>query len=85
MMAVIFPGFGKDKMKELAQVLLLLADDPRDVVTNTDNGFAFVVPEYLHDKYVKTLEPEVQTPAMVEQSKRRPGRPRKSESEKEGD
>lgn len=85
MMAVIFPGFGKDKMKELAQVLLLLADDPRDVVTNTDNGFAFVVPEYLHDKYVQTLIPEVETPAMVDQSKRRPGRPRKSEPEKEGE
>lgn len=84
-MAVIFPGFGKDKMRDLAQALLFLADDPRDVKTNTDDGFAFVVPEYLHERYVKTLEPEVETPAMVDQSKRRPGRPRKTEPEKEGD
>jgi hypothetical protein len=84
-MAVIFPGFGKDKMRDLAQVLLILAENPRDVGTNTDNGFAFVVPEYLHDLYLKTLEPEVETPAMVDQAKRRPGRPRKTEPEKEGD
>lgn len=85
MMAVIFPGFGQNKMRDLAQLLLMLADDPRDVVTNTDNGFAFIVPEYLHDKYVQTLEPEVETPAMVDQAKRRPGRPRKTETDKEGD
>lgn len=85
MMAVIFPGFGNEKMRELAQALLFLADDPRDVQTNTDDGFAFVVPDYLHDRYVKGLEPAVQTPAMVDQATRRPGRPRKTEPKKEGD
>jgi len=75
-MAVVYPPRGKDKDKETAQLLLALADDPRDVGTNTDNGFAFIVPDYLHELYLEALKPEVE-PVVADQFKRRPGRPRK--------
>lgn len=75
-MAVIFPGYGKQG--EIARTLLALADDPADVKTNTDNGFAFLVSEELYERYLDSLEPKVETPADVEKSARRPGRPRKA-------
>ena len=82
-MAVIYPSSARDGQRDLARILLALADHPRDVETVTDNGFAFVVPEYLHDKYLRYLEPEDTTPAMVEQAARRPGRPRKTEKKED--
>jgi len=84
-MAVIYPPRGKDKDKETAQLLLALANNRRDVKTNTDNGFAFIVPEYLHELYLEALKPEVE-PVVADQFKRRPGRPRKvNVVEAEGD
>ena len=75
-MAVIFPAYGKQG--ELARTLLALADDPLDVKTNTDNGFAFLVSEELYERYLDSLEPKTETPADVEKAARRPGRPRKA-------
>lgn len=55
-MAVIVPKPGL--RKETAQLLLELADKPRDVRTNTDSGqLAFEVPEALYERYVKHGEP----------------------------
>lgn len=84
-MAVIFPAYGKQA--DLARTLLALADDPADVRTNTDNGFAFLVSEELYERYLASLEPKQETPADVTQAARRPGRPRKSQpvTEPEGE
>jgi len=84
-MAVIFPPYGK--APEIARTLLALADDVNDVRTNTDNGLAFVVGEELYERYLASFEVPDETPADVEQAKRRPGRPRKSVRavENEGD
>lgn len=75
-MAVVYPPRGLGKDKETASLLLALAVDVNDVKTNTDNGFAFIVPEYLHELYLQALKPEVE-PVVADQFKRRPGRPRK--------
>lgn len=75
-MAVIFARYGQEK--DLAVLLLELADNPWDVRTNTDSGLSFHVPEYLYDRYLETLDEPEPTPADVEQVKRRPGRPRKT-------
>jgi hypothetical protein len=82
-MATIYPKFGQEQ--QTAIDLLALVDDPREVGTNTDDGFAFVVSDEVYERYVNGQAPVEQTPAMVEQSKRRPGRPRKVVSEKEGE
>lgn len=83
-MATVVPKVGQEK--EAAQLLLFLADDPRDVRTNTDNGFVFLVPDELEKKYVAALKQGKEEP-IPDQSKRRPGRPRKVstvDSEDEG-
>lgn len=83
-MAVVYPPRGLGKDKETARLLLNLANDVNDVKTNTDNGFAFIVPEYLHELYLQALKPEVE-PVVADQFKRRPGRPRKVQPEAEGE
>jgi hypothetical protein len=84
-MAVIYARHGKEA--EIARTLLALADDVQDVKTNTDHGFAFIVPDDLYERYLASFEVPEETPADVEQAKRRPGRPRKSvpAAEPEGD
>jgi hypothetical protein len=82
-MAVIYPKFGQEK--QIAQRLLALADNVWDVKTSTDNGFAFVVPEDLYEKYLAVDEVEESEPVSDDQIKRRPGRPRKAVAAKEGD
>lgn len=76
-MAVVKPAMGKEK--ETAQLLLALANDPREVGTETNDGFAYVVPDWLHDKYVEFLESEKVPRVSVADptaERRRPGRPR---------
>lgn len=84
-MATVVPKYGKES--EVARLLLNLADDPRDVKTNTDDGFVFLVPDELHAKYLKATEDPDPGPTNAEQAKRRPGRPRREapEAEKDGD
>lgn len=62
-MALIVPG--KGETREVAKLLLKLADDPMDVATTADgpDGVSFVVPDELHDKYLDALEGVDQTPA----------------------
>lgn len=76
-----------NKAAEIARTLLALADDPAEVRTNTDSGLAFVVGEELYERYLASFEVPEETPADVEQAKRRPGRPRKTvpAAETEGD
>lgn len=84
-MAVVYPKPGQEK--EIAQRLLALAKDVRDVGTNTDEGLAFVVPDYLYDLYLNpddTVEDD-SNPLSEDQVRRRPGRPRKVVPPKEGD
>lgn len=88
-MAVIYPKHGQEP--QTARTLLAMADDPMHVKTTTDNGFAFDVPEYLYERYLKGGvgpdeggESDVQPPAD-EIPRRRPGRPRKVQPAKEGD
>lgn len=75
-MAVIYAKYGQEAT--IARTLLALADDPADVRTNTDVGLAFVVSEELYERYLASFEVKPETPADVEQARRRPGRPRKS-------
>lgn len=75
-MAVIFAKYGRER--DIAATLLHLADDVNDVRTNTDSGLSFVVPEYLYEKYLAHTTVVDETPAGVDQAKRRPGRPRKA-------
>ena len=85
-MAVIYPKHGKEA--ETARTLLAMADDVQDVRTNTDNGFSFVVPDYLYERFVnggtgtQESEPDEESPEIP---RRRPGRPRKVVPAKEGD
>lgn len=81
-MAVIAPKPGREA--EMARRLLALADDVQDVRTNTDNGFAFVVPEYLYNRFLEDEAP-TEAPVSEEQLRRRPGRPRKAQPVSEGD
>lgn len=85
-MATVVPRVGKEK--EVAQTLLALANDPRDVGTNTNDGFVFIVPEDLYQRYLAlTVDPDP-GPQSDDQAKRRPGRQRKiviPDSEKDGD
>lgn len=85
-MATVVPRVGKEG--EVARLLLNLANDPRDVKTNTDDGFVFLVPDDLYDLYLQaTVDPDP-GPQSGDQAKRRPGRPRKiatPDSEKDGD
>lgn len=74
-MATVYPKHGKEK--ETAQLLLALASDPREVGTVTDDGFAFVVSDELHEKYLEAVTNPDPGPTNAEQAKRRPGRPRK--------
>ena len=68
--ALIVPRAGKEQ--ETATLLLELADRRRDVKTNTDGpGLVFVVPEYLHKKYLQSGESEV---TGVKRRGRPPGR-----------
>lgn len=85
-MAVIQPKHGEEA--SVARTLLAMADDVNDVRTNTDNGLVFVVPDYLHDRYVKGgmgEEVEAEPVLSEEVQRRRPGRPRKVVPPKEGD
>lgn len=85
-MAVIFPRHGEEA--SVARTLLAMADDVSDVRTNTDNGLSFVVPDYLHERYVNGgigAEEEVEPVVSEEVQRRRPGRPRKVVPPKEGD
>lgn len=52
-MALIVPERGQGK--DVAKALLILADDPHHVQTTMDGpaGVSFVVPDYLHDLYVR--------------------------------
>jgi hypothetical protein len=64
----IFPPPGGEE--ETARLLLELADSKYDVVTNTDAGLCFIVPDYLAEKFESAQAPkEPQAP--------RRGRPRK--------
>lgn len=85
-MAVVYPKPGDEG--SVARTLLAMADDVQDVRTNTDNGFVFVVPDYLYDRYINggTGEEEEAEPVVSEEvQRRRPGRPRKVQPPKEGD
>jgi hypothetical protein len=85
-MATVSPRIGKEK--EVAQMLLALASDPRDVQTNTDDGFVFVIPEDVYQLYLDLTTDPDPGPQAGDQAKRRPGRPRKivtPDSEKDGD
>lgn len=85
-MAVIYAKYGQEA--GIARTLLALADDPAEVRTNTDSGLAFVVSDELYEKYLDSLEAKPETPADVERTTRRPGRPRKvvpAAAETEGD
>lgn len=67
-----------DDAARVAADLLSLADSPYDVRTNTDQGLAFVVPQYLADRYadamsIVTTADETPVPA------RRRGRARKED------
>lgn len=56
---IIYPAAGE--ASQVARDLLSLARSPYDVATNTDNGMAFVVPDYLAAAYldaVAIVEPE---------------------------
>lgn len=56
--ALVVPRAGKEK--ETARLLLKLAEHPRHVKTNTDGpGVTFVVPEYLHRKYLQSGEDQI--------------------------
>lgn len=76
-MAYVRPALGKDK--ETAQILLALADDPREVGTETTDGFAFVVGDELYAKYLAYVDSEKVPRVPVSDptaERRRPGRPR---------
>lgn len=81
-MATVIPRRGK--AQETAQLLLELADHPRQVQTTTeqggDMGVAFVIPDELHDKYLAATKSDTGSGADegVAAVKRRPGRPRKA-------
>lgn len=47
----IFPD--APEVKEIAQLLLELADSPRQVATTLDPGIGFVVPWWLYEKFVE--------------------------------
>lgn len=82
-MAMIYAKPGQEG--DTARKLLALADHPRDVGTNTDNGFAFVVPESLYERWLGDTVEVDETPAGVEKASRRPGRPRKQLPEAESE
>jgi hypothetical protein len=85
-MPVIVPKHGDES--PVARTLLAMADDARDVKTNSDNGFSFLVPDYLYERYVNggTGEGNGQETEVTEEvQRRRPGRPRKTQPPKEGD
>lgn len=85
-MAVVYPKPGQEK--QIAQRLLALAKDVQDVRTTTDDGFAFLIPDYLLALYETPDVPVDDTdssPLGEEQARRRPGRPRKIVPPKEGD
>ena len=85
-MPVIVPKHGDEG--PVARTLLAMADDARDVKTNSDNGFSFIVPDYLYERYVNggTGSEDEQAPVVTEEvQRRRPGRPRKIQPPKEGD
>lgn len=67
---LVVPRAGMEK--ETARLLLDLADHPRHVKTNSDGpGITFVVPEYLHKKYLQSGETKV---TGVKRRGRPPGR-----------
>lgn len=88
-MAMIYPKAGTER--DVAIALLAMSDNPRDVQTNSDSGLAFIVPEYLYERYlnggtgVQEPEPAQEVGMEPELVRRRPGRPRKSQPAKEGD
>ena len=83
-MAVVYPKPGQEK--QVAQRLLALAKDVQDVRTTTDDGFAFLIPDYLFELYSTPDSPVDDSPVLSEdQLRRRPGRPRKVMPAKEGD
>ena len=82
----VYPKPGDEA--SVARTLLAMADDPSHVRTSTDNGLAFIVPEYLMDRYVNGgigVEEEAEPVVSEEVQRRRPGRPRKIVPPKEGD
>lgn len=82
-MATVVPAY--NKVSEVARLLIGLADDPRDVQTNTDDGFVFLVPEALYEKYLNAITDPDPGPTNAEQAQRRPGRPRKAAKAAEPD
>jgi hypothetical protein len=44
------------EVKEVAQLLLALADSPRDVSTTLDPTIGFTVPGWLYEKFVETWD-----------------------------
>lgn len=88
-MAIVYPKPGTER--DVAIALLAMSDNPRDVATTTDSGLAFIVPEYLYERYLNggtgAQEPEPTHEVGMESElvRRRPGRPRKSQPAKEGD
>jgi hypothetical protein len=84
----IFPE--QSEIKEVAKLLLQLADTPRDVTTTLDPTIGFTIPLWLYELFVETwdlrfapvTEPEVLAEdgkEVVEPVKRKPGRPRRED------
>lgn len=71
------PGDGDHE--QVAKDLLSLARSVWDVQTNTDNGLAFAVPDYLAELYAESMQlVEAADPAdSVQPVARKRGRPRK--------
>jgi hypothetical protein len=71
--ALVIPDKGMEQ--QVAADLLALADHPRDVVTNTDSGLAFIVPDALADRYADAMRA-----AQDDSATPRRGRAKKEES-----
>ncbi len=83
----VFPE--QSEIKDVAKLLLQLADSPRDVATTLDPTHGFRVPYWLYELFVEVWDsrstpvgeadvevaPESETPAVP--VKRKPGRPPK--------
>lgn len=81
-------------VKDVAKLLLSLADSPYDVQATMDPGLGFVVSRELFDKFEAAWKQEARTgePSQVvdgdespveETVQRKPGRPRKKQDEEE--
>lgn len=79
-MATVHPGPGED-ISTVAQTLLGLAGDPRDVAFVPEDG-AFEVPDELADKYLKHNAPAAEeAPEPPRKRTARKAQPRRTEEE----